>query len=147
MKLELLERLLDAGFSKDEIIQLTRGEPAAAAPDPAAAAPDPEGGNYNGTQIETGTEEQSGTPVESAHVNVGDAAEESGSKEQSAADKGTAFEKRLAGIEKTMADLTKAIQTGNLRNDSFPNPVESLEERTDHAMIEIIRPTRRERAL
>lgn len=140
MKLELLERLLDAGFSKDEIIQLTRGEPA-------AAAPDPEGREEHGSQIETGTEEQSGTPVESAPGNVGITAEESGSKEQSATDKGTAFENRLAGIEKTMADLTKAIQTGNLRNDSFPNPVESLEERTDHAMIEIIRPTRRERAL
>lgn len=140
MKLELLERLLDAGFSKDEIIQLTRGEPA-------AAAPDPEGGINNGSQIETGIEEQSGSPVESAPVNVGDAAEESGSEKQPVANEGTAFENRLAGIEKTMADLTKAIQAGNLRNDSFPNPVESLEERTDKAMLEIIRPSRRERAI
>lgn len=139
MKLELLERLLDAGFSKDEIMQLTKGEQ--------TASPDPEGGNINGSQIETGTEEQSGAPVESAPVNVGDAAEETGSEKQPANDKGTAFENRLAGIEKTMADLTKAIQAGNLRNDSFSNPEESLEERTDKAMLEIIRPARRERAL
>lgn len=140
MKLELLERLLDAGFSKDEIIQLTRGEPA-------AAAPDPEGREEHGSQIEIGIEEQSSNPDESAPGNVGTAAEESGSKEQSANNEGSTFENRLAGIEKTMADLTKAIQAGNLRNDSFPNPVESLEERTDKAMLEIIRPSRRERAL
>lgn len=135
MKLELLERLLDAGFSKDEIIQLSRGDQ--------GTAPDPdENQEYHqiemGELVETAAEDNSSNQVE----------ENESGKEKEAVDADvTNFGKRLEGIEKTMADLTKAIQAGNLRNDSFANPVESLEERTDKAMTEIIRPIRRERAI
>ena len=135
MKLELLERLLDAGFSKDEIIQLSRGDQ--------GTAPDPdENQEYHqiemGERVETAADENSSNQVEE---------NESGNEKEAVNADVTNFGKRLEGIEKTMADLTKAIQAGNLRNDSFANPVESLEERTDKAMTEIIRPIRRERAI
>ena len=135
MKLELLERLLDAGFSKDEIIQLSRGDQ--------GTAPDPdENQDYHqiekGELVETAADENSFNQVEE---------NESGKDKETVDTDVTNFGKRLEGIEKTMADLTKAIQAGNLRNDSFANPVESLEERTDKAMTEIIRPIRRERAI
>ena len=135
MKLELLERLLDAGFSKDEIIQLSRGDQ--------GSAPDPDENQENhqietGELVETAAEENSSNQVEE---------NESGKEKEAVNANESNFGKRLEGIEKTMADLTKAIQAGNLRNDSFPNPVESLEERTDKAMTEIIRPIRRERAI
>lgn len=135
MKLELLERLLDAGFSKDEIIQLSRGDQ--------GTAPDPdENQEYHqieiGELVETAAEEKASNQVEE---------NESGNDKETVDADVTNFGKRLEGIEKTMADLTKAIQAGNLRNDSFANPVESLEERTDKAMTEIIRPLRRERAI
>ena len=140
MNLDLVGKLLDAGFTKDEIFQLARTAPA-------AAAPDSEGSALNGSQVETGNQDHAGAPEQSENTDVGNAAEESGSEKQPPVDKGSDFENRLAGIEKTMADLTKAIQAGNLRNDSFANPVESLEERTDQAMEQLIRPVRRERAM
>ena len=135
MKLELLERLLDAGFSKDEIIQLSRGDQ--------GTAPDPdENQEYHqieiGELVETAADENSSNQAEE---------NESGNEKEAVNADVSNFGKRLEGIEKTITDLTKAIQAGNLRNDSFPNPVESLEERTDKAMTEIIRPIRRERAI
>ena len=111
MKQELLEKMLDAGFTKDEIMQLAGSAPA-----------------VQETAPETAPESVQETAPESAPESVQDNTE-----------------KRLAGIEKNIADLVKAMQLANLRNDSFDNPAESLEKRTDQAMAEIIRPPRRER--
>ena len=81
MNLDLLGKLLDAGFTKDEILQLARTEPA-------AAAPDSEGSALNGSQVETGNQDHAGTAEQSENPDVGNAAEESGSEKQPPFDKG-----------------------------------------------------------
>lgn len=54
-------------------------------------------------------------------------------------------EKRLSALEQGIADLVKAIQASNLRNDSFNENSDTLEQQTDRAMSEIIRPAIKER--
>ena len=49
-------------------------------------------------------------------------------------------EKRLTSIENNIINLMKAIQDQNLRNDSFGSMEDSLETATDKAMASIIRP-------
>lgn len=125
MKAELLEKLLDAGFTKDEIIQLARDEPGQSE----IKAPDPE------PAPEVVPAEQEPEP---------DDIQEKAAADEIVPEKPDT-EKRLAGIEKSIADLVKAVQIGNLKNDSFPNPVESPESLADKSIIEIIRPSRKER--
>lgn len=132
MKAELLEKLLDAGFTKSEIIQLARDEPirdelitepsAAADPEPQAAA------EVIPQRVNT---EPDDIPEPEAAAEIVPEPDNT--------------EKRLAGIEKNIADLIKAVQIGNLKNDSFPNPVESTETLADKSIFEIIRPARKER--
>ena len=102
MKAELLEKLLDAGFTKDEIIQLARDEP-----------------------------DQDPNPVEPEPKPVQNPGSDTDNDET---------EKRLSGIEKNLSDLVKAIQLQNLRNDSFSDIGDSLEDKTDKIMMSIIRP-------
>ena len=123
MKQELLEKMLDAGFSKDEIMELVHGTTAAAAQE---------------TAPETAPENPS--PVESQET-----APENPSQETAQETAPDSMETRMAGIEKNIADLVKAMQLANLRNDSFDNPAESLEQKTDEAMADIIRPNVKER--
>ena len=110
---ETLVKLIDAGFTKQEILELTGktiSEPApASAPDPepapAAAAPDP-------------------APAAPA-----------------ASQDGNNIESRLDGIENSLMDMMKQFQAENLRRDSFEHaPTESLEAQTDKIMMSIIRP-------
>lgn len=49
-------------------------------------------------------------------------------------------EKRLTSIENNIINLMKAIQDQNLKNDSFGSMEDSLETATDKAMASIIRP-------
>lgn len=128
MKAELLEKLLDAGFTKSEIIQLARDEPISSEP---AAAADPE----PAAAVEV--------IPESVNTEPDDIPEPEAAAETVPEPDNT--EKRLAGIEKNIADLIKAVQVGNLKNDSFPNPVESTESLADKSIFEIIRPARKER--
>ena len=117
MKLELLERLLDAGFNKEEIIRLARDEPNTEPTPEPVAEPNPEPVTEPTPEPVT---EPTPEPVTNPEPNE--------------------TEKRLSGIEKSISDLMKAIQTNNLRNDSFGEKPESLEEETDRIMKSIIRP-------
>ena len=122
MKAELLEKLLDAGFSKDEIIQLARDEPVAAAPVPEAqpepAEPDQE--------AEKEAEPEKASDIEQISSET---------------------EKRIAGIEKSIADLLKSVQVGNLKTDFIKTPIETAESLADSSIVQIIRPARHERGV
>ena len=128
MKAELLERLLDAGFSKDEIIQLARDEPnkqEGANDDEKIEHPGitkPENEDNPGNQDNPGSNDNPGNQ----------------NKQED--NPGSAFETRLEGIEKRIGDLIKAVQTSNLKNDSIKNPSDTLDDETDKIMRSIIRP-------
>ena len=115
MTIEQLEKLLDAGFSKEEIVSMVKEEPAA----PAAPEVQPS---------EEPTQEQ----TESEHVEKPIVAE---SKPEDGE-----LSKRLDGIEQSIAEMIKTFQTTNLRNDSFGSMPDSIEEQTDKIMAAIIRP-------
>ena len=128
MKAELLERLLDAGFSKDEIIQLARDEPMkqeGAHDDEKMQHPGitkPENEDNPGNQDNPGSNDNPGN------------------QDKQEDNPGSAFETRLDGIEKRITDLIKAVQTSNVKNDSIKNPSDTLEDETDKIMRSIIRP-------
>lgn len=126
MNTELLGKMLDAGFTKNEIMQLVNGntfEPANTEPAPVETPP---------------VVNQDSSPVETAPVETPNEAE---APTETNADND--IKKRLSSIEQNIADLVKTMQLANVRNDSFNNDFETLEERTDKAMAEIIRPARR----
>lgn len=127
MKAELLERLLDAGFSKDEIIQLARDEPIK--PD---GVNDDEKIEHPGiTKPEN--EDNPGNNETPDNTNPGN-------QDKQEDKPGSVFETRLDGIEKRISDLIKAVQTSNVKNDSIKNPSDTLEDETDKIMKSIIRP-------
>ena len=124
MKTELLEKLLDAGFTKDEIIQLARDEPITKPEvNPESEVnPEPE------TNPETNPEpEVKPEPEKKPETNPEPAQNDE-------------TEKRLTSIEKNISDLVKAIQLQNLKHDSFNSNPDSLEDQTDKIMESIIRP-------
>lgn len=118
MKTELLGKLLDAGFTKDEIIQLARDEPITKPEE----TPEPET-----TQEPQPEPEVNPEPEQKPETNPEPV-------------KNDETEKRLSSIEKNISDLVKAIQLQNVRNDSFNGNPDSLEDQTDKIMQSIIRP-------
>lgn len=124
MKPELLEKLLDAGFTKDEIFSLAA----------------PEGGVINGAETESHVEPETGNEAESDAAENGNGESETGTETESANNAGNAFEARLSGIEKGIENLMKTIQVNNLKSDSFNQQTDSLETATDKIMASIIRP-------
>lgn len=134
MKVDLLERLLDAGFTKDEIISLTRETPvktevtndAEKIEHPTEPGPD--------AKIETGAPEQSTTG------NVAEHQTETGIKTEQDNNPGSTFEDRFTGIEKRIDELIKSVHSSNLLNDSFGDMPGSLEDQTDKILACIIRP-------
>ena len=128
MKAELLERLLDAGFSKDEIIQLARDEPLKQ-----------EGANDDEKNKHPGITEPKNEDNPGNQDNPG-SNDNPGNQDKQEDNPGSAFETRLEGIEKRIGDLIKAVQTSNVKNDSIKNPSDTLEEETDKIMKSIIRP-------
>lgn len=134
MKVDLLERLLDAGFTKDEIISLTRETPvktevtndAEKIEHPAEPGPNDE--------TKTGNQEQS------TGGNVAEHQTETGTKTEPDNNPGTAFEDRFTGIEKRIDELIKTVHSSNLLNDSFGGMPDSLEDQTDKILACIIRP-------
>ena len=128
MKSELLERLLDAGFSKDEIIQLARDEPIKQ-----EGAHDDEKNEHPGIT----KSENENNPGNQDNPGSND---NPGNQDKQEDNPGSAFETRLEGIEKRIGDLIKAVQTSNVKNDSIKNPSDTLEEETDKIMKSIIRP-------
>ena len=128
MKAELLERLLDAGFSKDEIIQLARDEPIK------------QEGAHDDEKIEhPGITKPENEDNPGDKDNPGDN-NNPGDKDKQEDNPGSAFETRLEGIEKRIGDLIKAVQTSNVKNDSIKTPSDTLEDETDKIMRSIIRP-------
>ena len=115
MTIEQLEKLLDAGFSKDEIISMVKDEPAAPAAPEVQASEEP-------TQEQTEPEHVEKTTVAESKPEDGE------------------LSKRLDGIEQSIAEMIKTFQTNNLRNDSFGNMPDSIEDQTDKIMAAIIRP-------
>ena len=108
MNTDTLVRLLDAGFTKDEILKLTETQPA---PEQESEQPAPE-------------QESEQPPPDPEHP-----APETGETD-----------KRLSAIENNIAQLVKAVQLNNLKNDSFGTVPDSLETQTDKIMAAIIRP-------
>lgn len=123
MKLEQLEKLLDAGFTKDEIFTLIGEHPTPETsdqPTPVITPPANETTETPETPTpETPESKPETTPPETINTEI---------------------ENRLAGIEKGFTDLVKAVQISNLKNDSFGSSPDSLEEQTDRIMKSIIRP-------
>ena len=118
MNTELLGKMLDAGFTKDEILSLVGTEPK---PEP---IPDPE-------------------PVPNPEPDP--ATDPAPDPEPDPTPDPDPTEKRLAGIESKIADLVKAMQLNNLQNDSIKTTPETVEQNADRALSEIIRPPRKER--
>lgn len=116
----LLGKMLDAGFTKEEILKLIPAEPMTSQAE--AAADDPE-------------------PVDAEPAAPAESEQKAPDPEPGpAADNNAAMEKRLSGIEKSISDLMKTIQAENRKHDSIGGLPESLDEETDRIMKGIIRP-------
>lgn len=116
----LLGKMLDAGFTKEEILKLIPAEPMTSQAE--AAADDPE-------------------PVDAEPAAPAEPEQKAPDPEPGpAADNNAAMEKRLSGIEKSISDLMKTIQAENRKHDSIGGLPESLDEETDRIMKGIIRP-------
>ena len=115
----LLEKLIDAGFTKDEIMRLARDEP-----EPIKDQPAPE------------------EPKEPEPENIQEqpAPEEPKPQDSGISEYVTKMGDRLTGIEQKFADLLKTIQSQNLRNDFIQSAGDDLETQTDNIMKSIIRP-------
>ena len=118
MNAELLGKMLDAGFTKEEILSLFSSQPMTSQADAAADDPEP-------------AEAEPAAPAESE--------QKAPDPEPGPAADNAAMEKRLSGIEKSISDLVKTIQAGNRKTDSFGG-TDSLEDQTDRIMKGIIRP-------
>lgn len=132
MKVELLEKLIDAGFTKDEIFELTRGQTEGGKAPDETRKPDTQG--EPDVTDQTGNEKQPDVTDNPGNGN------EPGNQDKPDDNPGSAFENRLAGIEKSITGLVKAVQAANLKNDMFNGSPDSLEDETDKIMMGIIRP-------
>lgn len=118
MKLDMLERLLDAGFTKDEILQLARDEPQdQPVPQDQPIPEEP--------QEQTDQTEPADTDPEPAQI----------------PDNNTNFVvDKINGLEKKFNDLIKTMQAQNLKNNYVDTLGDDLETQTDKIMQSIIRP-------
>ena len=115
----LLEKLIDAGFTKDEIMRLARDEPEPIKDQPAPEAP---------------------KEPEPENIQEQPAPEEPKLQDSGISEYVTKMGDRLTGIEQKFADLLKTIQSQNLRNDFIQSAGDDLETQTDNIMKSIIRP-------
>ena len=118
MKLDQVIRLLDAGYSKEEIQQMEQGSQETANPEPAAEQKEPE------TELAAAAEEKSSAP------------EEHGPAAGTAPDPETG--KRLDGIEQQLKQLIKSIQVNNVRRDSYGNSGDDIDTQAEKAMAALI---------
>lgn len=120
MNADLLGKMLDAGFTKEEILSLVKPEPMTSQVE--AAADDPE-------------------PVDAEPAAPAEPEQKAPDPEPGpAADNNAAMEKRLSGIEKSISDLVKTMQAENRKRDTIGGLPDSLEDETDRIMKSIIRP-------
>ena len=120
MKVDQVIRLLEAGYSKEEIRQMEQGaqepqEQETTKPEPAAEQPEPK------------TE-----PAAASESNP----EEKGPAAETAPDPET--NKRLDGIEAQLKQLVKSIQAGNVRRDNYGSAGSDIETQADKAMASLI---------
>lgn len=125
MNAELLGKLLDAGFSKDEILSLIPAQPMTSQAEAALDDPEPVSAE---PEAQTDAEQKAPDPEPGP-----------------AAQTDTAMEERLSGIEKSISDLMKTIQAANRKHDSIGGLPDSLEDETDRIMKSIIRPEHQKR--
>ena len=119
MKVDKVIRLLEAGYSKEEIQQMDTGnqepqEQETTKPEPAAEQP-----------------EQKTEPAEQA----GDQ-DDKGRAAETAPDPKT--NERLDGIEKQLKQLIKSIQASNVRRDSYGSAGEDIDKQAENAMAALI---------
>lgn len=120
MKLDQVIRLLEAGYSKEEIQQMEQGaqepqEQETTKPEPAAEQP-----------------EQKTEPAAAAESKP----EEKGPAAETAPDPET--NKRLDGIEAQLKQLVKSMQADNVRRDSYGSAGTDIETQADKAMASLI---------
>lgn len=120
MKVDQVIRLLEAGYSKEEIQQMEQGaqepqEQETTKPEPAAEQP-----------------EQKTEPAAAAESKP----EEKGPAAETAPDPET--NKRLDGIEAQLKQLVKSIQADNVRRDSYGSAGTNIETEADKAMAALI---------
>jgi len=123
MKVDQVIRLLEAGYSKEEIQQMEQGaqepqEQETTKPEPAAEQP-----------------EQKTEPA-AAEQDPASKPEEKGPAAETAPDPETG--KRLDGIEQQLKQLIKSIQANNVRRDSYGSAGEDIDSQADKAMAALI---------
>lgn len=121
MKVDQVIRLLEAGYSKEEIQQMDTGnqepqkqEQETKKPEPAAEQP-----------------EQKKEPAEPAGNQ-----DDKGPAAETAPDPKT--NERLDGIEKQLKQLIKSIQASNVRRDSYGSAGEDIGKQAENAMAALI---------
>ena len=122
MKVDQVIRLLEAGYSKEEIQQMEQGaqepqEQETTKPEPAAEQP-----------------EQKTEPAAAAESKP----EEKGPAAETAPDPET--NKRLDGIEAQLKQLVKTMQADNVRRDSYGSAGEDINTQADKALAALIQP-------
>ena len=125
MKVDQVIRLLEAGYSKEEIQQMEAGnqepkEQETTKPEPAAEQPEPE------------------KKPAAAEQDPASKPEEKGPAAETAPDPET--NKRLDGIEQQLKQLIRSIQANNVRRDSYGNAGEDIETQADNALAALIKP-------
>ena len=115
----LLEKLIAAGFTKDEIMRLARDEPETTQDQPAPEEP---------------------KQPEPENIQEQPAPEEPKPQDSGITETVTKMGDRLTGIEQKFSDLLKAIQMQNLRNDFIQSAGDDLDTQTENIMKSIIRP-------
>lgn len=118
MKVDQVIRLLEAGYSKEEIQQMDNGnqEPQETPkPEPAAEQPEPK--------------KEPAAAAESKPEEKGPAADPAPDQETG---------KRLDGIEAQLKALVKSIQTSNVRRDSYGSAGNDIDSQADKAMAALI---------
>lgn len=120
MKVDQVIRLLEAGYSKEEIQQMEQGaqepqEQETTKPEPAAEQPEPK-------------TEPAAAP-ESKPEEKGPAAETAPDPETN---------KRLDGIEAQLKALVKTMQADNVRRDSYGSAGTDIDSEADKAMAALI---------
>lgn len=125
MKVDQVIRLLEAGYSKEEIQQMEQGaqepqEQETTKPEPAAEQP-----------------EQKKEPA-AAEQDPASKPEEKGPAAETAPDPET--NKRLDGIEAQLKQLVKSIQAENVRRDSYGSAGEDINSQADKALAALIQP-------
>lgn len=131
MNPELLMKMLDAGFTKDEILQINGMKPA-------EGGEAVEAGNKPAAEAEDkpAAEDKLAAEDKPADENKPAAAAEDKPEDNT----GRIIENRIESLEKNINKLVKAIQAGNLLNTSGNGSSDSLEDETDKIMKSIIRP-------